>query len=291
MKKSTKQVIAAAAVLALILAVSRFLPKGLDKAVWTNKIDPKHVTIINYDAGEPPAVGVTLAEERSAEMMEQLSALHGRYAGRDSQMNLDYGKAQYLLRFETMELGEPNYTGESGFAVVGQKSDLTVGLDDGKTAIYKLGEADHQSLCDLCDSYLYPEGGYPGLAFLQEFFSVKRDGRWSIWEAALLSSYSGAMAEAIELYHEGLEPYVTAEVLKRIELGRYLSRMELSCMAEARDWEILIIRMDEKSVPGSYNFWVDLHSTEEPFAYKTFSGSYVVNKEGLVSNFFIDLEE
>ena len=291
MKKSTKQVIAAAAVLALILAVSRFLPKGLDKAVWTHKSDPKHVTIINYDAGKPPAVGVTLAEERSAEMMEQLSALHGRYAGRDSQMNLDYGKAQYLLRFETMELGEPNYTGESGFAVVGQKSDLTVGLDDGKTAIYKLGEADHQGLCDLCDSYLYPEGGYPGLAFLQEFFSVKRDGRWSIWESALLSSYSGAMAEAIEPYHEGLEPYVTAEVLKRIELGRYLSRMELSCMAEARDWEILIIRMDEKSVPGSYNFWVDLRSTEEPFAYKTFSGSYVVNKEGLISNFFIDLEE
>ena len=109
--------------------------------------------------------------------------------------------------------------------------------------------------------------------------------------AALLSSYSGAMAEAIEPYHEGLSPYVTAEILKRIELGRYLSRMELSCMAEARDWEILMIRMDEKSVPGSYNYWVDLQSTEEPAVYKTFSGSYVVNKEGLVSNFFIDLEE
>lgn len=291
MKTRTKQLIAAGAVLALILAAARFLPKGLDKAVWTYQSDPKHVTIINYDAGKPPAVGVTLAEERSAEMMEQLSALHGRYAGRDSQMNLDYGKAQYLLRFETMELGEPNYTGESGFAVVGQKSDLTVDLDDGKTAIYKLGEADHQGLCDLCDSYLYPEGGYPGLAFLQEFFGVNKDGRWKIWEAAMYSSYSGAMAEAIEPYHEGLEPYVTAEVLKRIELGRYLSRMELSCMAEAQNWQIVIIRMDEKSVPGSYNYWVDLQSTEEPAVYKTFSGSYVVNKEGLVSNFFIDLEE
>ena len=291
MKTRTKQLIAAGAVLALILVATRFLSKGLDKAVWTHKNDPKHVTIINYDAGKPPAVGVTLAEERSAEMMEQLSALHGRYAGRDSQMNLDYGKAKYLLRFETTELDEPNYIGESGFAVVGQKSDLTVGLDDGKMAIYKLGEADHQGLCDLCDSYLYPEGGYPGLAFLQEFFSVKRDGRWSIWEAALLSSYSGAMAEAIESYHEGLAPYVTAEILKRIELGRYLSRMELSCMAEAQNWQIVIIRMDEKSVPGSYNYWVDLQSTGEPFAYKTFSGSYVVNKEDLISNFFIDLEE
>ena len=78
MKTRTKQLIAAGAVLALILVATRFLPKGLDKAVWTHKSDPKHVTIINYDAGKPPAVGVTLAEERSAEMMEQLSALHGR---------------------------------------------------------------------------------------------------------------------------------------------------------------------------------------------------------------------
>ena len=104
MKGKTKQVIAAAAVLALILAASRFLPKSLDKAVWTHKSDPKHVTIINYDAGRPPAVGVTLAEERSAEMMEQLSALHGRYAGQGSEMNLDYGKAQYLVRFESTDL-------------------------------------------------------------------------------------------------------------------------------------------------------------------------------------------
>ena len=121
MKGKTKQVIAAAAVLALILAASRFLPKSLDKAVWNHKSAPKHVTIINYDAGRPPAVGVTLAE--------------------------------------------------------------------------------------------------------------------------------------------------------------------------AQNWQIIMIRMDEKSVPGSYNYWVDLQSTEEPFAYKSFSGSYVVNQEGRISNFFIDLEE
>ena len=291
MKPRTKQLIAAGAVFVLLLFGTRFLPRRLDKAVWTHKSDPKHVTIINYDAGRPPAVGVTLTEERSAEVMEQLASLHGRYSGTEAEVSPEYENANYLIRFETTELDEPNYIGESGFAVVGKNNDLTVGLDDGKTAIYKLGEADHQGLCDLCDSYLDPEGGYPGLAFLQEFFSVKRDGRWSIWESALLSSYSGAMAEAIESYHEGLAPYVTAEILKRIELGRYLSRMELSCIAEAQNWQIVIIRMDEKSVPGSYNYWVDLQSTEEPAVYKTFSGSYVVNKEGLVSNFFIDLEE
>ncbi len=52
-----------------------------------------------------------------------------------------------------------------------------------------------------------------------------------------------------------------------------------------------MIRVDEKSEPGSYNFWVDLCSTEEPLAYKTFSGSYVANGEGLIKNFYVDLSE
>ena len=84
---------------------------------------------------------------------------------------------------------------------------------------------------------------------------------------------------------------MTPEILKRIELGRYLASMELSCMVEARSWQIQMICVDEKSEPGSYNFWVDLASTEEPYAYKTFSGSYVANGEGLIKHFYVDLSE
>ena len=129
----------------------------------------------------------------------------------------------------------------------------------------------------------------PGMDFLEEFFHVGGD-RWSSWENAVSSSDSGAAADAIDSYHEGLEPYVTAEVLERIKLGRYLSRMELLCMTEARSWEIEAISLEAKPVSGSYNYQADLRSTEEPYVYKTFTGSYLVNQDGLISNFFIDFE-
>ncbi len=288
-KTRWKQVIAAAAVLAVILTGSRFLPRSLDRVVWRYRTEPKHITILRYDQDDPPAFGVTLDEVRTAEFMRRLKDLHGRYQGASGKGADEAAPAGYVLRLRSTDYDTEEFLGDFEFVMAEKNGLLTASWDGNKRAVYQLGN-DSRAFFDLCDSCLDPEGGYPGLAFLQEFFSVGND-RWKIWENALFSSYSGAAAEAIEPYHAGLAPYVTSEILKRIELGRYLSNMELQCMAEARSWQILMIRVDEKSVPGAFNYWADLRSTEEPYAYKTFSGSYVVNKDGLIRNFFIDLEE
>ncbi len=273
----------------LILVTGLLLPRSLDEAVWRYRTEPKHVTILRYDQNDLPAFGVTLDEARTAELMRQLKTLRGRYKGPSGKDAGEAAPAGYVLRLNSTGYGEVDFAGESGFVLAEKSGLLSSSWGGGKSAAYDLGN-DTQAFFDLCDSYLDPDGGYPGRAFLQEFFSVSKD-RWKIWELAMFSSDSGAMARAIEPYHAGLAPYVTPEILKRIELGRYLANMELSCMAEARSWQIQMIRVDEKSEPGSYNFWVDLCSTEEPYAYKTFSGSYVANGEGLIKNFYVDIGE
>ncbi len=286
-QSKTKRTVAAGIALAivLLLACARLLPQSLDKVVWRFRQAPMHVTIIKYDAAQAPAVGVTLNEERTAELMRQLGNLRGRRAGSGPDTDAAAG---YFLRLRSTDYDEYDYFGESEYAIADESGALTVGWGEDKTAAYRLaGEA--RALCDLCDAYLFPEGGYPGIAFLREFFGIDGDGRWKLWIEAGLSADSRAFSRAIEPYHAGLAPYVTEEILKRIELGRYLFRMESTCKAEADRWDILMIRVDERSVPGSCNFWVDLRSAEEPYVYLTFSGSYQVNKNGLVKNFFIDL--
>lgn len=289
-KRRRIQLIAAIIILVfLVLLLGFLLPRSLDKAMWHYRTDIKHIGILRYDQNQLPATWITLDTERSGGFLEGLSRLHCRYAGPYGAETDEADPEGYALRLTSTDYDEIDLPGDFRFVMADREGTLTVSWGENKKATYRLG-SDRQTFFDLCDSYLDPEDGYPGRAFLEEFFTVGKD-RWKIWETALFSSYSGAMAEVIEPYHEGLAPYVTAEILKRIELGRYLSRMELSCMAEARNWEILMIRIDEKSISGSYNFWVDLASTEEPRAYKTFSGSYVVNKDGRISNFFVDLSE
>ena len=289
-KNRILKMIAAIAVLALVLILAGLLlPRSLDEAVWRYRTEPKRVAVLQYDQNDPPAFGVTLDEARTAEFMQKLKRLHGSYRGPFGRETEEAAPAGYVLRLYSTGYGEAEYGGESGFVMADDSGMLTSSWGEIKKAVYHLGSS-RQPFFDLCDSYLAPEGGYPGRAFLQEFFSVGKE-RWAIWESAVFSSDSSAMARAIEPYHAGLAPYVTPEILKRIELGRYLSSMELSCMAEARSWQILMIRVDEKSEPGCCNYWVDLRSTEEPYAYKTFSGSFVVHENGLICSFFVDLSE
>lgn len=289
-KNRIRPFIAAAAILALVILLAVFLlPRSLDRAVWRYRTAPKRIGVIQYNESDPPALWVMLDEERTEAMMRGLKALRGRYRGPFGKDADEAAPAGYALRLGSADRDTEEFLGDSVFVMADESGRLTAFWGENKRAAYDLGSSS-QAFFDLCDSYLHPDGGYPGRAFLQEFFRVGKD-RWKIWEEALFSSDSEAMARAIEPYHAGLAPYVTPEILKRIELGRYLSKMELSCMAQARSWEILMIRTDEKSISGSYTFWVDLRSTEEPYAYKTFSGSYVVSGEGLIKNFYLDADE
>ncbi len=266
----------AAAVLALTGCASR---QDLRTLVWGNGQLPDGVLIccLRPD-GTMPVISVPLQEP---DIPEFLSALEGIHPGSAAVIPQEAGPIQVAFR------GGTEFTWFS----LQEDGTLYVQKENNRQQAYRLDERDAQSLVSLCGSYTDPDGGFPGLAFLREFFTIDKDGRWSIWEKALFSSYSGAVAEAMEPYHAGLAPYVMPEVLTRIELGHYLARMELRCMAQARNWELCSITLEERSVPGSYNFMAGLSSTGEPAAELFFSGRYLVNRDGLVSSFFIDLEE
>ena len=160
---------------------------------------------------------------------------------------------------------------------------------DGDDRIYHLNENAAYRLSSFCHTYTDLDGLYPGLAFLNEFFSIDKDGRWSIIEKAMFSSYSGAMEDAIEPYHVGIAPYMTESGLLNVELGRMLYRLELQCKTEAKDWILGAIDIQPASKKDAYCYTISLSCEKDNTRLdKYYTGSYTVDENNLVDSFYVD---
>ncbi len=258
-----KKVIAIGCLLVLLAGIL-FFPKGLDTAVWHYREDPKRAVIIHYDEDRPPAVGLTLNARNTEELMRMMRPLKERRTG-SREPGAD-APVQYVLRLRTSE--SDVYTPlESSEVTLIDGSGLLKATYEDASSCYRVSEETREKLFGLFDSYLYPEGGYPGRAFLEAFFTA------------------GCSPEA-------LAPYMTGEAQKELEQSGFLNRLQQRCRSQADSWRIIMIRIDEMPASGQYGYWADLQGEKGgETVLESFGGSYETDKDGRLTGFFIDLPE
>lgn len=255
--------------------------KPLQQAVWSVSENPETAMICYVgelsEGVSRPTVSVTLPQNKAGDLMAILKELHGRFVRNG--LPDEAGPLQVVLK-----------SGEyASFFSLDDDSILAVGGENGDDRIYHLNENAAYRLSSFCHTYTDLDGLYPGLAFLNEFFSIDKDGRWSIIEKAMFSSYSGAMEDAIEPYHVGIAPYMTESGLLNVELGRMLYRLELQCKTEAKDWILGAIDIQPASKKDAYCYTISLSCEKDNTRLdKYYTGSYTVDENNLVDSFYVD---
>ena len=96
---------------------------------------------------------------------------------------------------------------------------------------------------------------------------------------------------AVETLHSGIEPYMTEHGFNKLLMGRSLYRLEYICKQKGSDWTCSSIEVAPASEPGYYTYRVGLvESASSTSGNLVFTGNYYVGEDGLVDNFYVDLD-
>lgn len=279
MKK--KALVILAGILAVLLLLIFALPHSLYRSAWPYRDEPGFEMVSYTDLER--CISVDLTDAQRVELISLMKEQKARFAGFG--IRRDAGNCQIVMN------DGPVAEGYRYYSFIGIDDEAYVQAAYGRRMRnYRMKEADAQIVRDFCRALTDPAGETPGLAFLEEFFTVGKDGRWEVWMQAMFSSYSGAVEEAIPIYHSGVAPYMTEQALLDLELSRTLSNLDMLCKAKADDWHLGLIWIHPASERGFYAYEVGIsYEKDGSTQFATLDGSYAVNGNGQIDSFYVDL--
>ena len=285
-----KEVLIVAIAIFALLAVSIIVLRSVGPAiighklqtvVWDYSEDPETIMVCYAgDADEAvrrPTVSVILPAERQGTFIAILKQSRGRFIRKG--LPDEAGSLQIVMR-----------SGEHvSFFTLAEDGTLAVGGENGDNRIYRLDENTTHRIASTCHTYTGPNSLYPGLSFLQEFFAINKDGRAAYdWLDAPDGVYGGG---AVETLHSGIEPYMTERGFSKILMERSLYRLEYILKQKGEDWICGSIEVTPASESGYYTYRVGLVEDASGDSENLWiTGNYSVDEDGLVDNFYMDLD-
>ena len=249
---------------------------------WPFGGDPETVRIQYRElGGDALTIDVTLTQEESTELIGQLKNCRARFIspGRQSSFNTE----SYWIALSHSRTGwvEVSYDAHGTF------SQQTPNLWKGR-ATFRLYPKGRDSFLEACREWTGPNSKYPGLIFLREFFAIGKDGRAEFLD---LQSPDGVYgSSAIESLYAGIEPYMTEQGFRSVQMSRSLYNLEYICKQKDGEWNCCIIEVAPASEPGYYTYRVDLvESALGDSENLWIAGNYYVGEDGFVEQFYIDL--
>jgi hypothetical protein len=125
--------------------------------------------------------------------------------------------------------------------------------------------------------------------FLGEFFTPNRFHRYDrfLEETAADPQELESLA-AIHHYHERVMPYLTENALFKMEMGRQLQRFDMYCKDTFQGVHYPVqIEVTQASLQeNAYNFTVTMENRTRTIQ-KTFTGSYIEDKDGKIDSFTV----
>lgn len=261
-------------------------PHSLYDIAWlgVGRGEPETVRITADEVTDNPIrVAVTLPAFETAAFIDQMREASARFPIPSRQTNLTpyyFGiklTNQHDVRAEI-------WTGRNG--TINQEEPANRRWGNGTYLLY---QKDAEEFFRICEEWISPDGKYPGMAFLREFFAVGKDGRSeAVFPDAPDGVYGGS---AIETLYSGIKPYMTEHGFEKVLLGRSLYNLEYLCKQRGADWYCAVVEITPASDPGTYLYRVDLiEQASGNSGNYLFSGNYSVNEDGLVDQFYIDLK-
>ena len=187
-------------------------------------------------------------------------------------------------------LGNQQVRSEVAISEQGRISQQSPGGRRWGEGTFRITEKDQERIWSLCEEWTDPNGKYPGLAFLQEFFAIDKDDRAAyVWMDAPDGVYGGG---AVETLHSGIKPYMTEHGFNKVLMGRSLYRLEYICKQKGSDWTCSSIEVAPASEPGYYTYRVNLveYYTSGSSGNLVFTGNYYIGEDGLVDSFYVGLD-
>ncbi|MBR5641419.1 MAG: hypothetical protein IKW92_04765 [Firmicutes bacterium] len=287
MKKKSVIGILAAVICAVALIYIFLWPHPLYDIAWlgVSHGEPDIVRIVRDAFGEeaPLTYDVTLSDSDSAAFLEDMRNASVRFPffGRMDRISSDYYRI--MLGNQNNVWSEIEITNNG---TINQEAPANRRWGNGTFLLYR---KDAEGFLQICREWTSPDGRYPGLAFLQEFFAINKDGRAdNVWLDAPDGVYS--TGDSIFALYQGLERYMTERGFSKILMERSLYKLEYVCKQKGKDWYCGSIEVAPASEPGNYFYSAVLvegaSGNNEEF---WITGNYSIGEDGLVDSFYIDL--
>ncbi|MCR4805603.1 MAG: hypothetical protein K5981_08115 [Clostridia bacterium] len=286
MARSLKILIVLALIITATIAGMFLWPWSALRVAWGSKGVPETVQIMRYGVGpDMAAIFVTLPKEAAEPFLEQLRETTVQFTS--PVVRNTWRTTMYGIWMGSEQAASDVIVDEEGHFVPQQAGDVWP-----KKGSYRFSDAMAcAALLQTCRSYTDPEGGFPGLAFLLEFFALNKDGRADfVNEDAPDGVYGNASDSASSFFalYEGIEPYLTERGMSAVIANRYLYRLEYKCRQAGGTWRCGSVSIDPGSEDGYYNFRVLLDNYGSSGNMSVY-GSYAVNEAGLVDSFWLKL--
>ena len=288
MKKRSIAGILAAVICAAALINIFLWPHPLYDIAWlgVGRGDPEIVRIkrVAFGEGEVGTYDVTLSLSDSAVFLEDMRDASARFPipGRMGSITSDF----YEITLSNQYNARSEISISSNGAVT-QEEPANRRWGEGTFLLYY---KDAETFMQICRDWTSPDGRYPGLAFLQEFFAIDKDD-WAtyVWLDAPDGVYGGG---AVETLHSGIKPYMTEHGFNKVLMDRSLYRLEYICKQKGSDWTCSSIEVAPASEPGYYTYRVNLveYYTSGSSGNLVFAGNYYIGEDGLVDSFYVDLD-
>ncbi len=285
MKKKNIAGILSAVICAAALIYIFLWPHPLYDIAWlgVGRGDPEMVRIEGRFSGEDLlSIEVTLPASDSAVFLDVMRNASARFLLPGRQTTF-HGSTYWVT------LSNQQNWSEVTISEQGRISQQSPGGRRWGNGTFRIRKRDMETLWTLCGEWTDPDGKYPGLAFLREFFAIGKDGRA---EFVRLDAPDGVYGPGvIETFHSGIEPYMSEHGFNKILMGRSLYKLEYLCKQKGGDWTCSFMEVAPASEPGYYIYRVDLvESASGNSENLWFTGNYYVGEDGLVDNFYVDLD-
>ena len=280
--------ILAAVICVAALAYVFLWPHSVYDIAWlgVGRGDPDTVRIerVALGEGEFGTYDVTLSPSDSVAFLEDMRDASARFPipGRMGSITTDIYTItlsnQYDARAEISI---------SGNGAVRQEEPANRRWGEGTYLLYR---KDAEEFMQICREWTSPDGRYPGLGFLQEFFAINMDGRAdNVWLDAPDGVYS--TGDSIFTLYQGLEKNMTERGFSKILMERALYKLEYVCKQKGEDWTCGLIEVTPASEPGNYFYRIGLVENASGDSDNLWiTGNYSVDEDGLVDNFYMDLD-
>ena len=287
MKKRSIIGVLAAVICTAALAYVFLWPHSVYDIAWlgVGRGDPDIVRIerVALGEGEFGTYDVTLSPSDSVAFLEDMRDASARFPipGRMGSITSDFYDItlsnQYNARSEISI---------SSKGAVRQREPANRRWGEGTYLLYS---KDAEKFLQICRDWTSPDGRYPGLGFLQEFFAVNKDGRAdNVWLDAPDGVYS--TGDSIFTLYQGLESYMTERGFSKILMERALYKLEYVCKQKGEDWICGLIEVAPASEPGNYFYRIGLVENASGDSDNLWiTGNYSVDEDGLVDSFYLDL--
>ena len=286
MKKRSVVGILAAVICIAALAYIFLWPHSLYDIAWlgVGRGDPDIVRIERVALGEEEfgTYDVTLSLSDSAVFLEGMRDASARFPvpGRMESITTD----DYKITLSNEYNARSEILINSNGAVI-QREPANRRWGEGTYLLYR---KDAEKFMQICREWTSPDGRYPGLGFLQEFFAINKDGRAAFVDAQAPDGVYGA--DAVEKLYSGIEPYMTEHGFTKVLMERSLYNLEYVCKQKGSDWRCWVIEVAPASEPGYYSYRIDVvEDVSDNSNNLWFTGNYSVDEDGLVDYFYIDL--